>query len=505
MTKELKNLYENLIDQLVIDGIIANYKGNKKDELIKLFEKDLPLEYKRSAALKAIEELNKDNVKLHSLMFEKIRGMHDDYSRMAYAKKLVGLMREYVKVGKEEVKKFGEVMTPIELVEEMLDTLPPRVWTNPDLKWLDPCNGVGIFPAVIVERLMKGLTKAIPDQKERYQHIVENMIHVCELQHKNLFLHMCAFDPKDLYAMNVYCGSYLDEGFDTHAMEVWGVEKFDIIVMNPPYQEHKEGNKKSKPLWNLFVIKTLEQLNETGYLVAVHPSGWRNVSGTFKRTQEELKKHQILSLEIHNVDDGIKTFGAATRYDFYCLQNVEPTMFTKIVCEDGTIERADISQMEFIPNGRFDEFVNLLANDGDEKVNVLYSRSAYGNDKPNTAKEIDGVFKYPCVQNVNMKNEISSIWYSNTNQKGHFGIPKVIFGRRSSGVFIDELGEYGMADQCAGIVDEPKNLFFIQRAMLNPDFIELSKMLDFGGVCSNYNWNIIPLFRKNFWEEFQPA
>ena len=50
---------------------------------------------------------------------------------------IVQMLREYVKVSAVEQKKFAEVMTPIELVEEMLDTLPEDVWSNPELKWLE--------------------------------------------------------------------------------------------------------------------------------------------------------------------------------------------------------------------------------------------------------------------------------------------------------------------------------------------------------------------------------
>ena len=33
----------------------------------------------------------------------------------------------------------------MELVCEMLEQLPPSVWKNKDLKWLDPANGIGNF------------------------------------------------------------------------------------------------------------------------------------------------------------------------------------------------------------------------------------------------------------------------------------------------------------------------------------------------------------------------
>ena len=69
-----------------------------------------------------------------------------------------------------------------------------------------------------------------------------------------------------------------------------------------------------------------------GYLVAVHPSGWRNADGMFKNIQTLLKSKQLSYLEVHSKSDGMKTFGASTPYDFYCLHNVQNTMFTKIKC-----------------------------------------------------------------------------------------------------------------------------------------------------------------------------
>jgi hypothetical protein len=304
-----------------------------------------------------------ENNKEHNLMFSihnNNNNNNNNYSEMNHIKDVVDMISKYVKISKTEVKTKGEVMTPINLVEEMLDTLPYEVWTNPNLKFLDPCNGVGTFFSVVIERLMKGLVLFQPNEKLRYKHILENMIYACELQAKNLFLFMYTFDPKDEYDLNIYNGSYLDNGFDKH-MELWGVEKFDVIVMNPPYQNLVEGNKKSQALWDKFVIKTVSQLVDGGYLVAVHPSGWRNVDGMFKKIQNLLKSKQLLYLEIHDVKDGQKTFRASTPYDFYCLHNVPNTMFTKIKCVDGTIEFRDISKMEFIPNGMFEEFEKLFA------------------------------------------------------------------------------------------------------------------------------------------------
>lgn len=491
MTTELKNLYENLIDGMLMEEVAGLDK-----EILETLQ-GLPVSQKRMAILSILDKDRR--------LFMNIKKLVDnsEVSATEHIKDIIPMLRQYVEVGDFERKSVGEVQTPIMLVNDMLDTLPEEVWLNPELKWLDTSTGTGIFIALIIHRLMDGLKTAFPDDEIRYKHIVENMIHVSELQHRNAFLYLCAFDPHDKYAMNVYCGSFLEEGFDNHVKEVWGVGKFDVIVQNPPYQMQKPGFKKTQPLWHLFVEKSLNILEEGGYMAAVHPSGWRNVDGVFKNTQKMMLSKDILYLEMHDANDGIKTFGAATRYDFYCIKNTKTKNFiTTIKCQDGTIENINLNNWEFIPNGMFSEIEKLLAKEGEDRVEVLHSYSVYETRKPYMSKKQSDEFKYPCVMNVNTKNNISCIWYSNTNQNGHFRIPKVIFGRKCSGVFLDFDGRYGTAQDCTSIVDNVEKLSKISKALLNKKFIKISKNCDFGGARDTYNRKIIALFRKDFWKEF---
>ena len=70
---------------------------------------------------------------------------------------ILEIVRKYLTVKDKEKKLFGEVFTPVELVCEMLDKLPKNVWKDPNLKWLDPANGIGNFPIVVYYKLMEGL------------------------------------------------------------------------------------------------------------------------------------------------------------------------------------------------------------------------------------------------------------------------------------------------------------------------------------------------------------
>lgn len=493
MTTEHKNLYEDLIETMMIDGI----KG-MTPELRAIIE-TAPVEKQRELILNFMEENNPE----HRLLCGEIRKVvaNNKTSEYKHITSLVQMLRDYVKVSDVEVKTMGEVMTPISLVEEMLDTLPYEVWTNPNLKWLDPCNGVGTFFSVVVKRLMKGLETFQPVAELRYKHIMENMIYVCELQAKNVFLYMYAFDPEDRYAINIFNGSYLSEEFNKH-MAFWGVEKFDVIVMNPPYNQSSSNASKAHSLWDKFVIKTINQLVEGGYLVAVHPSGWRNITGKFKNVQTLLKSKQLLYLEIHSEKDGLKVFGANTRYDWYCLHNVLNTMFTKIKCQDGTTERADLSKMEFIPNGKFDIIQKLLAKGNEETVDLLHSYSAYMTWNDYMSKEQIEDFKYPCVSYAKRRGE-PTVYYSNINNKGHFGISKLVMsnGRLLSvGCILDVEGKYGMTEYAFAIVDDIANLPRIKQAIDNSDFRDI--MLQCAVNDEYLNKRILATFRKDFWKEF---
>jgi hypothetical protein len=504
MTEQRKNYYEELIDNMMIEGI----KGMDDAETasLKAYLKASDTKTKRAKILAVLVENNTEKRKLFSEIQKTEQKYNEikDYkmSSTKHIQNVIKMLREYVDFGDVEIKTMGEVMTPISLVEEMLDQLPDNVWTNPNLKWLDPCNGAGIFVSIIVQRLLKGLVNFEPNEDLRYKHIMENMIYVGELQPKNMFLYLYAFDPQDKLDLNIYCGSYLTNEFDLHMKDVYGVEKFDIVVMNPPYNDGNANRGSAHVLWDKFVMKALlTSLNIDAYLVAIHPDGWRGLGDGFNKVKNVLKSKQMLYLEVHNEKDGVKTFGATTAYDFYCLRNTENNgnFNTKIKCSDGTIERVDISKLNFIPNGMYDTFQKLMPKKGEETVKILYDCN-YHIQKEYVSDVQTEVFKYPCIYTIS-KNGTMNLKYSSINTKGHFGIPKVIWSNGAASMpIVDANGEYGMTQFAYAIIDDVENLENIQKAMLNPEFIKMMSFTD--GKVHRYNRKAIETFRKNFWIDF---
>ena len=62
-------------------------------------------------------------------------------------------LTEYISyLNKENKMKYGEIQTPHVLIDNMLDMIPEDIFSNPNLKWLDPGTGQGYFtclPSII--------------------------------------------------------------------------------------------------------------------------------------------------------------------------------------------------------------------------------------------------------------------------------------------------------------------------------------------------------------------
>ena len=85
----------------------------------------------------------------------------------------------------EKKKQFGEVFTPPELVNEILDNLPKDLWNDPSKTWLDNSAGAGAFLIEVKRRLMEGLKDWEPDAVKREAHILDKQIYGVELQEDN--------------------------------------------------------------------------------------------------------------------------------------------------------------------------------------------------------------------------------------------------------------------------------------------------------------------------------
>lgn len=276
--------------------------------------------------------------------------------------------------------------------------------------------------------------------------------------------------------------------------------------MNPPYQNPNAKNKGRSTLWNKFVGVIPDLCKDNGYVAAVHPSSWRSCStSSFKEAKQVLKTKQIEYLEIHDEQDGTKTFGAATRYDWYILKNCNTNHTTEILDQKGNMVKVDLTQTSFIPNFMIDKVIPMIAKEGEERVEII-SDFAYCSIPYEKGSGVDYVSKikhdefiHPVIYSVSKNGPTFN--YSSRNDRGHFGIPKVIFNAcRPIHFYVDQKGEYGVGHFCVGVVGDLKKIAEVISNQKTNRFAEFMEATHFTEKV--FNQDLIRLLRKNFWHLF---
>ncbi len=236
-------------------------------------------------------------------------------------KELLELIGECLKPKEVEKKEFGEVFTPMELVNEMLNKLPKEIWTNKNLKWLDPASGMGNFPIAVYLKLNDSLTTIFPDGKKRKKHILENMLYMCELNKKNVMICKQIFDINNEYKLNIYEGDTLE--FDP--IKKFKIKEFDIILGNPPYNKGgirshtgKQLGEKNETIWTKFIEKSFKWLKSNGYLLFINPLSWLKKSHSLHNTM--LEKH-IIWMKLWDNSQSKRMIDADIPISLYVLQN----------------------------------------------------------------------------------------------------------------------------------------------------------------------------------------
>ena len=421
------------------------------------------------------------------------------------------LVKEFLKLkltpNIENKKNNGEVFTPEFLIEEMLDKLPKGVWSNPDLKWFDPAVGVGNFMIFVYYRLMENLKTHFPDDIERKTHIIKNMLYMSELNPENIKECKKLFNNE----LNIYEGDTLK--MDT--FKEFGIDQFDIIVGNPPFNSPGAigtGN----TIWQLFVKLSLNLLNKDGYLVYVHPSGWRKPASEKSKTHGlyklMTKDNTMRYLEIHDSKDGLKTFQAGTRYDWYVIKASKNNNYKTIIKDElGITSKINLNDWDFLPNYNLKLVLSLLAKEGDERCPI--NRGKYHTTRKDLVSSVKtSNFKYQLIHSTNKDkvdkqtgNIVSGIryMYSSRNDKGDFGISKVIFGESGiNDVIIDLKGEYGITEGAMAIEisseDEGKEGVELKKYLLSSDFQEILKACKWGNF--RVEWVLFTYFKKDFYK-----
>lgn len=240
-----------------------------------------------------------------------------------------------------------EVFTPPHIANQMLDTLPAKLWSNPDAKFLDPFTKSGVFLREIAKRLLEGLKPQIPDLQDRIDHIMHHQLYgigitelTAYLSRRSLYCSTRANGNHSVTTFDteqgniffeelphtfergkcIYCGindkelnEENREGKNTYAYPFihnknpYQNMKFDVIIGNPPYQMNVGVEKKNFAIaiYQKFVQQAIK-LNPH-YLCMITPSRWfAGGRGLDDFREEMLNDHRLK--EIHDYPNASDVF-----------------------------------------------------------------------------------------------------------------------------------------------------------------------------------------------------
>jgi hypothetical protein len=285
---------------------------------------------------------------------------------------ILGLRKSALEKGHNEAWGFDEEADTFYEDDEKdrLGGIPLSVLRDPTKKWLDPANGIGNFPVIVFYILDYQIGNHGPpefrgaaNKTKRRKHIVKNMLYMIELNKGNVNTSRKIFEKlAPGVSSNICCADTLKI---THIKlkEVFGIDRFDIIMGNPPF--NKGGvTKGGGALWPYFVRKAFELVKENGYICFVHPPGWRKFYDTEDRDNQGTLWYTVRekkwNLDYINVSDlPPKHFPIVDYYIIHAANTNKPTQYNSSFMGITDFGESTLDY-PFIPNMLNNEVMGIL-------------------------------------------------------------------------------------------------------------------------------------------------
>ena len=366
------------------------------------------------------------------------------------------------------VKTSNDVPTPIDCVEEMINTIPEDFWKNSSIKILDPCCGCGNFFLAIYFKLLK---------YHSAEHIISNMLYFNDLNTDRLNVVKLVFGIRS----NITEKDFLVFDEDT---------KFDLIVANPPYAKLLPNGKRASKNHNMigsFINKSLKILKEKGYLLYITPDNWMSFAdrNTLIKTLTSL---QIIHINIHSAKKKyFKKVGSS--FTWYLIEN---TPSYKDIVVEGTWKNKEYKstvkseERRFIPlfyNKLIQSIINKTIDKANDKFEVLTSSDLHKYTKKKLiSKDKDEEHKYKLIHTP------SQTVYASRPHKFQDGYKVFISTTTYYSTFVDNCG---MTQSIAFVrCKNKKQAEKIQKILMHPMYKFINN------ICRYGNFNNIRILQN---------
>lgn len=369
------------------------------------------------------------------------------------------LIQKHLPVKTKEKSKFGEVFTPISMIETLFSGFPKNIWKNSSNTWLDPAGGIGNFPLVLFFWLMDGLQSEIPNDTKRAKHIIEKMIFIAEINSTNVNICKKIFKTICPSAIaNIHNGDFLK--LDTKKIN-WP-NKFNCIIGNPPYNIGGTGLEGSKRTHIIFTEYSLNLLDKNGYLAFICPPSYRETNTPMNKLFKDAGGHFVF-IKIYGAQDTFRLFHIQGRVDGFIYQkDIKGT--TKIDDEYNIVSTNMLIDLnKHIPNFGFTIFKKLY-----DQVDKVGHMKAFRNTELSSIKS----HTFGC----NGRNKVLHLIvekgkrvFKTTKKHSLASTSKLLInGLGIPYVYYDSKGEYGPSQSPVIILKPSKNMVNLTKSKFFP-------------------------------------
>lgn len=373
----------------------------------------------------------------------------------------------------------GEVFTPLNLVREMLfgirkgskeagnsdiwgidkegkffdddekdrvGGIPLYIWRDPETKWLDPSNGIGNFPVVVFYMLDYQLGKHGPkefkgdDNKvKRRRHIVKKMLFMIEINKGNVNTSRKIFEKiVPGVTPNILCANTLEIS-DKKIKEEFGVDKFNVVMGNPPYQPNQ--------LWEKFIVKGISYLEKKGFIGFVVPTSWTSP------TSVSWEKLSVLDIQVINNSSYLEKRyfdKVSSTFSYFIVKNDKPTGNTIIIYDINTYFNLKLEDVIFLPKVITEDTISINKKVLSNKKPGKFIRKDMGANHT----KANSVYIHPFITFVKTTGE-PDIKYHNVADPRQGDKKVLLFRSGYPNPYYDD-GEYGVGDNIHALEVESK-------------------------------------------------